>query len=1372
MNSKKIFTFLGFVVLSSVSLAQTGVTSLSGVDDNNNNSPVYKDNLINIIPASPNAASLGTYGNTPVSLYTGTPNVSVPIYQIKTSKLDLPISISHHGGGIKVEEIASWVGLGWSLNAGGAITRTVKGIPDEATNGFMNYQELKVQFIIDHFTDPQYETEIKDIIKRAHNGYYDLEPDIYSFNFGNFSGKFYYDQETSKFYTIPRSNLAIETLSNGEFRIKDEEGNNYYFAAKEMTNSGTSFCTLGSFAPPQNYNYGYITTAWFLTKITNATEKDIITLSYSENYYSYTALGASEDYVKTAASYCMVSGSIPEKTANHCLLNISMMGQVLNRIDFSGGYLKFISETPRSDLQDNNQLDRIELYNSNDALIKSFAFDYGYYSGRLALNKVTETSQENNLPLTNQKYQFEYNSTTNGLPDRTSKAQDHWGFYNGADANPHLLPGFAYTSIYTGNTIWWPGADRKVNESFNQAGTLKKIIYPTGGSSEFIYESNEVDDPDLDPRTIMNQVHIEGDHNGGQQTQYESAPFTINEPPNVLNGNNSNGGTFMSFHFEAIGNCYTDCSSPATTCALLTLKDANTGAVVMGPFTCNRKMFLQNGTYKLSATFQESPGTLYEDFYFDAKWETIDPAFIHSRLAGGLRIKQIIESDNINPANNIIKNYTYNRPNESVSSGLINGAPTTYNTNYELRYLGGYFMGYCVTQDCSIYYIKRNSYSNYPLLNMGAGYVGYSNVTVSEGAQAGANGRTEYDYTNVRDLLWGYPHPFMSKEWHRGQLVEERQYRKDANSFSIVKSSHTDWHPYSTGSTSLSYVHANILKTWIEREAVIGECAPSYAYQVQEEYKQPFNIEFEISSDYNRNAGGSSTIYDESDPNRKAIQTTTVDNNDLNYQPASIATTTSTGETITEKIKYSLDYNTSWGFIGNLLALNMVATPIERYKIRKLPNGQEFVIGGMITTYKTEAPLPDKIYTLHISAPIPLSQFTVSSTNGAVLIKDGRYVEDINFPNYNADDNLVTQQKTNDLPTSYIYGYRTKNLIASVTNANYSNIAATSFEDNCMGNWTFNANGIVNGPGAVTGIASYNLSYGLSTSGLDNTKLYMVSYWSKNGPYNVMGSPYITGRSYNGWTNYVHKTSSAGSIIISGNGQIDEVRVYPENALMTTYTYDPLVGVKSVCDPNNRILYYQYDVFGRLILIRDQDNNIAKKFCYNYAGQPDNCGVACTNFNPDWQNTNTPPQCQQQPPGVNTGILLQEQVDLNQCSPTFNQTRWISLGQNTSVCPLPNMINLTSTNSNNLANYIATYTNAIGTTYSFNVSTSSGLQSLGTVPEGTYTLTIYRTTAAPQCVFKSGCPRQTITGSSATFYNINVSATACNSISIALDVAN
>src|SRR6185503_15830491 len=93
---------------------------------------------LRVTTPSPTAASLGKYGDVPVSLYTGVPDISIPIFTAKGHTLELPITLRYHASGIRVEEIGGWAGIGWSLDAGGAITRTVRGLADESTNGYLH----------------------------------------------------------------------------------------------------------------------------------------------------------------------------------------------------------------------------------------------------------------------------------------------------------------------------------------------------------------------------------------------------------------------------------------------------------------------------------------------------------------------------------------------------------------------------------------------------------------------------------------------------------------------------------------------------------------------------------------------------------------------------------------------------------------------------------------------------------------------------------------------------------------------------------------------------------------------------------------------------------------------------------------------------------------------------------------------------------------------------------------------------------------------------------------------------------------------------------------------------------------------------------
>ncbi len=199
---------------------------------------------------APNAGSLGKYADYPVGYYTGVPSISIPIYNLKDGGISLPISLSYHASGIKVSELASWVGLGWALNATGVINRTVRGAPDEGSrkasyapsgyykdHGLMGVSPMNYPVAPDnHQSDPQglfYVNFVTGIL----GGGTDAEPDLYTFNFNGHTGKFVFDEKG-----VPRlledDNLKIKVIPNSthsyfnSWVITDENGGPVFFRRK------------------------------------------------------------------------------------------------------------------------------------------------------------------------------------------------------------------------------------------------------------------------------------------------------------------------------------------------------------------------------------------------------------------------------------------------------------------------------------------------------------------------------------------------------------------------------------------------------------------------------------------------------------------------------------------------------------------------------------------------------------------------------------------------------------------------------------------------------------------------------------------------------------------------------------------------------------------------------------------------------------------------------------------------------------------------------------------------------------------------------------------------------------------------------------
>ena len=205
---------------------------------------------------SPNAAALGKYGDIPVNNHTGVPSISVPIYTVEEGSLKLPITINYHASGHRVSEIASWVGLGWSLSAGGMISRSVIGGPDEGitkgtiiggTSPYVNRGWYKNYGILPELITcgdrplsiegPQMGTNpawggCKALYVEAGKGFIDTEPDLFTFNFSGYSGKFFFDA-SRKIHMIPEADVFIEPINSpGLFyawKIIAPDGNKYFF---------------------------------------------------------------------------------------------------------------------------------------------------------------------------------------------------------------------------------------------------------------------------------------------------------------------------------------------------------------------------------------------------------------------------------------------------------------------------------------------------------------------------------------------------------------------------------------------------------------------------------------------------------------------------------------------------------------------------------------------------------------------------------------------------------------------------------------------------------------------------------------------------------------------------------------------------------------------------------------------------------------------------------------------------------------------------------------------------------------------------------------------------------------------------------------
>ena len=150
-----------------------------------------------ITPPSPEAAAMIRSINIPVGHYTGTVDVNIPLYTIKTRDFEIPIQLQYHTTGIKVQDCATWVGLGWRLTAGGSVVHIIRGNSrDDAEFGYANWGTVvnNASWALNEFN-------------RISS--YDCEPDNCFFEYPGNSGQFTTNSQ-NKIFTIPYQNIDIQ----------------------------------------------------------------------------------------------------------------------------------------------------------------------------------------------------------------------------------------------------------------------------------------------------------------------------------------------------------------------------------------------------------------------------------------------------------------------------------------------------------------------------------------------------------------------------------------------------------------------------------------------------------------------------------------------------------------------------------------------------------------------------------------------------------------------------------------------------------------------------------------------------------------------------------------------------------------------------------------------------------------------------------------------------------------------------------------------------------------------------------------------------------------------------------------------------------
>ena len=770
-----------------------------------------------VVMPAPNAAALGKYGDIPVSYFTGVPSISVPITTVQDGPLSLPVSLSYHASGIKVGEMASWVGMGWSMNAAGMITRTIQGLPDEISPAGYYYTGKSLS--INTSSGGANQTTLTELATGARDG----EPDLFSFTTADLSGKFYLDKD-NKVQLVPQQDLRVELLGGSAFEgfiITKADGVRYIFGKIPGTSTtAREETTIFSEGVPN-------TTSWYLLRIETPDKLYGINFVYASESYAYKSLAT----CKRQATQCSTGngtsggGSYICSTETgydeaHHYLTAQVSSKRLSQITVGTGttVVTFGASTDRTDLDANNsnggrakRLDYIQVSSgASDAYCTKFELSYDYFhdnsstaiaarseSRRLKLNQVQEKACNGEVQYTKPPTKFTYNGTPSSgahfLPHRLSKAIDHWGFYNGQNQNNAArinVPSSVMTIPGRAAVEHTSDVNRETSETEMKKGVLERIDYPTGGSTQFVYEANtynrEVDGAPVykklngTQQALQTAVAPYEEINCGEHTFISTSPHVTFATATELS---------ISYFKLYLANAFqTTCESNPDRVVKVSIIQVSTNLQVGNSFSFNTSNYgagqtSGNITKKLSdLSANLQPGVAYKFvLYARDGWGKLEvfstPRVMQVAKAGGLRVRSITTSDGISSSNNMVRTYEYRVSSTSSSGKLL------YTPRYAYSASGIALVvdraPYTYGGEVDAIFFDENSLV--PLSSFEGYHIGYS--TVKE--LYNGNGYTVYDYIVADDPIGNnnvtYPRPPHQLDVTRGTVSKETRFAQSTS---------------------------------------------------------------------------------------------------------------------------------------------------------------------------------------------------------------------------------------------------------------------------------------------------------------------------------------------------------------------------------------------------------------------------------------------------------------------------------------------------------------------------------------------------------------------------------------------------------------
>lgn len=1089
------------------------------------------------VPVSPNAATFGQFGTFPTGCYTGVPNISVPLYEIDLDGRKIPIALSYNASGVKVAQEGSCVGLGWSLVAGGTITKEIRGwndfyknsqtypdqtIPNDPGYYYNNWPAWPIPDANNNLTPTSDDTQ--DVMVKILTAY-DTQPDLFHFNFGGYSGTLFFDRKpgdknkTVKPYILtPSMYLDVNyNVDESSWSITDPLGYKFTFLDKEWTEPHTassktyrSDYDTDKLLLERRKKMPYIETCWVLNSIESPKGNKVL--------FSYTAEIISTPIMLTEPLLMSVPivnnfyvGDGVMRSYDYSFSYITQ--QTLSKIEFDKGTITFVKSN-REDLDSTvpsvivrpggsanavqpQRIDVMSVKDRSGVEVKKLNFGYDYMGDtsdytkcRLMLKSLTETDGNNN----SRSYKFSYVGGV--LPAKNTQTTDIWGYCNTLQEVDHTqtLPQMIYSSRDSQgnqNVIITNGKECNPNSDYAQYGTLESIEYPTGGKTKYIYDIHHFSES-FKCGVIQT--------NTGWGTVYHDPTNPAHSKSREIIGDEfsiaDKTSLRMKYHYHSTQYGNPSIISYSVTIRLERKLSANQFEVVkryymnMDKGADEKEEFIpinSGGVFRIvieKDSNQFNSGEKSCDFYILIQAQgssTVTPRYISS--GGGLRIKEIqnIEGEQII----MRKKYVYEKNGQPTGHLLV--TPDCANMGL---FGPEYNQNVAELATVAMLSINNKAYgyvTPYVTVNGINANIGYSYVEeYLEDTQGKTAGKTTYTYFNEREnkhiLLPGLPHQLHPGN---GSLLQQCEYDAIGNLVRKIERTYA----------KKTVIDANNVKGLVLHEI---PDVPRIGGKFYDMKSERWTLDKEVVTDYYNNE-------------KESVVTT----RNYQYHPQywmmnKEIFTDSRSRNLETRIKYPVDYID--GVSTAMKSKNMVSIPIETLHLNdgKVISGQKLLYADFQGMF-----LPKEVYELEVTAPLADNSYSP-------------YFKQIRtFDKYDSKGNLLQQKDKDNVFITYLWSYGNKYPVAFIRNADYESVQTAA-----------NAIGI--------------------------------------------------------------NIATLAASLAPDMAKVNQLRDKLPQAEVITYTYKPLVGITSVTAPNNMKTTYEYDKLGRLTKIKDHEGKIVEQYDYHY----------------------------------------------------------------------------------------------------------------------------------------------------------------------------